>query len=440
MKSKSLLTLGLLALGLTHAAAQSTYREPPLPSVNGKVTLEVWTWLASMPEAVKLFEQKYPNITVKVTNLGGDTFKKLQTALRAGTGGPDLASAQFQDLPALIYTGGVADISKYGATAAKNYFVPWTWRQVSPDGRAVYAIPQDSGPFAMIYRKDVFDKYGLKVPRTWAEYETEAAKLAKASGGKVKMGNFHPNEPSFFYALVWGAGGRLFTRSGDTWTQTLNSPEAKKVGAYWERLIKQGYVSTYSRFAPDFAKPMSGGMIATSMEPAWGASNFALNLDPKSAGLFRVAQVPQWNAGTFKTGNWGGSSTLVTTQSKNPAAATLFAIWLNSYQNAVASNWKVDGLFPAASAGLTLPALHVKTDKTAAFFGGQDVTSVFAQASRGVDTNFTWAPWLPKVDAAYRKNMDAALKGQVSFSQALDRWQAESLSAARADGYNVQGK
>ena len=47
------------------------------------------------------------------------------------------------------------------------------------DGQ-IYGTPQDSGAATMVYRKDVFDKYKLTVPKTWAEFETQANKLHAA--------------------------------------------------------------------------------------------------------------------------------------------------------------------------------------------------------------------------------------------------------------------
>jgi hypothetical protein len=68
------------------------------------------------------------------------------------------------------------------ANDVKDYFVPWTWGQMSPDGKAVYGIPQDTGPMALLYNKKIFDQYGLTVP-TW---QNESLKNAKGDGYEVK--------------------------------------------------------------------------------------------------------------------------------------------------------------------------------------------------------------------------------------------------------------
>lgn len=354
----------LVSLTLASVAGAQSYQEPKLGKVNGNVTLEVWSWVPGLEQTVKEFEKLYPNVKVKVTNLGGgpQTYTKLQTAIKAGSGAPDVAQIEYGFVPAFVDTGGLADLSKYGVNDAKNLFVPWTWGQVSPDGKAVFAVPQDTGPFAMVYRKDIFDQYKLKVPTTWDEYAKTAEALHKASGGKVKMGNFYSTFAPWFIALAWADGGQFFKREGDAWVQTLDNPSSKKVLNYWNGLIKKGYVGTLPAFTADYWNAASAGQVATNFEAAWGPGGYASSMQGKSGGHWRVAPLPQWKAGgKVASGNWGGSSMAVTTQSKNPQAAMTFALWLNASKSAVETNFKGGGLFPAAKAGLKLPAWQTRT-------------------------------------------------------------------------------
>lgn len=48
-----------------------------------------------------------------------------------------------------------------------DQFFDFAWKQVTFGDTGVYAIPQDTGPMAMFYRKDLFEKYGVEVPKTW---------------------------------------------------------------------------------------------------------------------------------------------------------------------------------------------------------------------------------------------------------------------------------
>lgn len=434
---QTLLALSCLLLGSSALAA-----DPPFPKApSGKVTLEVWSWVPGLDKTVLAFEKAYPNIDVKVTNLGSGpaTYTKLQTTLRAGRGAPDVAQIEYGFLPAFIDTGGLADLGPLGANDYKKYFVPWTWGQVTPDGKAVFAIPQDTGPFAMVYRADVLKKYGVAVPKTWDEYAKAAATVNTKSGGQVKLGNFYATYAPWFMALVWADGGQFFQRSGESWVQTLNNPQAKKTLNYWYGLIKKGHVSTYQAFTADYWNAAGAGKVATNLEAAWGPGGYAGSLKDRGAGLWRVADLPQWKAGgALRSGNWGGSANVVTAQSKNKQAALLFSLWLNLSQQAISSNWTNGGLFPASDAGLDLAVLRDKTKNPSKFFGGTDVSSVYSRASRGVNVNFRWAPWFPFANDNFNKQMDLMLRGRLTPDQALDAWQAETLAEARKQGYTVR--
>jgi multiple sugar transport system substrate-binding protein len=444
-KGMMLLLAGGAVAGVI-ALAQG-FNEPKYAAApEGDITLEYWSWVPKMEEQAALFTKKYPNIKVKVVNLGGGqsgTYPKLQTALKAGTGAPDLAQVEFGYIPFFASTGGLADLGKYLPADAKNYFVPWTWSQVSPDGKAVYGMPQDAGPFAMIYRKDLFDQYKVAVPTTWTEYAAAGQKLFTASKGKVKIGNFFSTYAPWFTALVWASGGQMWKANADgSYTQTLNNAASLRVANFWGDLIKKKQVSTLPAFTADFWNAVNNGEVATSMEAAWGTGSFQGSLsglkNASKNAVYRVAPLPQWTKGGTASGNWGGSTAVVTTQSKNPEAAALFAYWLMTSKDSLVAGWNGAGLFPAAEAGLDLPELADKTRNPSKFYGGQNVAAVYKAASKGVNTTFQWSPWAPTVDSSFSKQMDAAVKGRQTFAAAINNWQKETLDAAKKDGYQVK--
>ena len=109
-----------------------------------------------------------------------------------------------------------------------------------------------------------------------------------------------------------------------------------------------------------------------------------------------------------------------------------------SSKASLVQGWKGAGVFPAASAGLDLPELSDKTNNPSKFFDGQNVAAVYKEAGKGVNTRFQWSPWAPTVDASFSKQMDLAVDRKQSFAAALDNWQSETLTKAKADGYNVK--
>src|SRR5690625_7875868 len=61
--------------------------------------------------------------------------------------------------------------------------------------------------------------------------------------------------------------------------------------------------------------------------------------------LFR--SLPRWEAGEEATGNWGGSSTAVTTQTRHRDAAVRFAEWLHPSTDAGPAPGTASGAVPA---------------------------------------------------------------------------------------------
>ena len=183
---------------------------------SGPVNLTYWCWIGGMDKQVALFNKAHPNIHVTVQNVGAGTveYNKLFTAIKANNE-PDVAEVEFQTLPQFETTGSLVDISQYGANSVKNQFPSWMWNQVTL-GNGVYAIPQDGGPMAMFYRADIFQKYNIPVPTTWAQYADDAAKL-HAADPKVYITDFAPKQPGQFVGFIWQNGGQLFNmpESGD---------------------------------------------------------------------------------------------------------------------------------------------------------------------------------------------------------------------------------
>ena len=88
----------------------------------GAVELTLWAWLLDMQAQVDMFEKAHKNIKVKLVNAGqgADEYEKLRTALKAGSGAPDVVHIEFQYIPTFRQIDGLADISEYGANDLKN--------------------------------------------------------------------------------------------------------------------------------------------------------------------------------------------------------------------------------------------------------------------------------------------------------------------------------
>src|SRR6478735_3759396 len=172
--------------------------------------VSVWAWYPNMAAVVDNFNNSHTDVQVcwTVAGQGGPEYAKFQTAIEAGKGAPDVIMLEADQLTGFELQNALVDLSAFGAGDVKKNFSEGSWKDVS-QGNSVYAIPVDGGPMAMIYRKDVLDKYGITPPTTWAEYE-KAAQKVKDAGGPA-FGDFPANQPASVTALLYNNGAQPFT-------------------------------------------------------------------------------------------------------------------------------------------------------------------------------------------------------------------------------------
>jgi multiple sugar transport system substrate-binding protein len=401
---------------------------------SGQVTLTFWSWVPDIEKEIKLFEEAHPGIKIKYVNAGQGTpqYTKLKTALESGSGAPDVVQIEFQYIPTFTQIDALADISQHGANQVEDDFVGWTWGQVT-EGAKVYAIPQDSGPMGLLYRKDLFDRYGLKVPETWDEFAQEANKLHEANPD-IYMTDFPPNDGGWFTGLLWQAGSRPFKGSGDELTININDSAAMKVAGYWQKLIDAGAVDMAPDFNNEWYSALDRGKYALWISAAWGPV-FLAGVAKQSKGKWRAALLPQWKAGDHVSANWGGSTSAVIDQTDYPEEAAEFAIWLNHNSKSAKMLADKSFLFPTLESLLESSEFQSKTDP---FYGGQEVNKVFVESAKQVNLGFEWSPFQDYVYTQMTEQLGQVSNGNIAMTEALDNLQEQVVKYAKDQGFKVK--
>jgi|SRR5579875_1644074 multiple sugar transport system substrate-binding protein len=427
----SSVSFALLIIASLAACGGSTTSSGGGGTTTGPVKLTFWSWVPGIDKSVALWNKTHPDIQVSWSNVGAGPaeYDKLFTAIKANNE-PDLGQVEFQYLPTFETTGGLVDMAPYGAASVQSDFVPWTWSQVTL-GSSIYAIPQDSGPMAMFYRADIFKKYNLPVPTTWAQYADDAAKLHAADPNEY-ITDFPPKEPGWFTGLIWQAGGQLFSINGQSWKVSINNPQAQQVASYWQDLLSKKLVKTEPDFANAWYHDLATGSVATWISAVWGASTISSNA-PSASGDWRVAPIPQWTAGQKVDGNWGGSTTVVFKDTKYPKQATEFAEWLNTNQQSIDYMIQGASIFPADAAADSSPLLS----SPIAYYGNENVFQLFKDASPEVNVNFQWGPTINQVYTNMGDDFANVVNGQGTLSSALDTLQQQTITFMKSQGFSV---
>ncbi|MGW6004323.1 extracellular solute-binding protein [Oerskovia enterophila] len=404
------------------------------PAADGPVELTFWTWAPNVDKVVETWNAANPDIHVTVNKQdGGDpAITKLLTAVKAGSGAPDIMQTEYQKIPTLVSADALADISGEVADLA-DQFPEGVWNDVTLGSDAVYAVPQDSGPMQFYYRADIFEQLGLTVPTTWDEYAATAAALQAADPTKY-LGTFSATDAGWFTGLSQQAGASWWGIDGDAWTVAVDDEATLKVADYWGGLVESGVIDNKPMYTPEWNAALNNGTQIGWLSAIWAPGVLEGNA-PDTAGLWKMAPMPQWDAAKPATGNWGGSATAVTSQSKHPAEAAQFIEWLNASQEGVDLLVEQTGIYPA-----NIPASAEALSEPPAFFANQpDFYQVAAQTAKTAGS-FTYGPNVNVTYSAYNDEFGKATeaKSQAAFTAAVEAMQKVTLEDLKSSGFNVK--
>jgi multiple sugar transport system substrate-binding protein len=397
-------------------------------------TLTFWAWAPQSQDIVNAFEKQYPKVKVDLVNAGTGTaeYTKLQNAIKAGSGAPDVAQIEYYALPQFALAGDLTALNSYGLDRLSGDYSAAVWDSVNVNGSLV-GLPQDTGPMALFYNEKVFAKYKLTVPTTWAEYVADAKKLHAASSSEYITNDV--GDPGFTTSMIWAAGGHPYTTSG-TKDVTINLQDAgsQKFTALWNPLIREGLLDSIPSWSTQWYQGLANGSIASLVTGAWMPVDLETGV-PAGKGDWRVAPMPEWTAGQAVTSENGGSSDAVLKSSPNQLAAVGFVQYMDEGPGAqISAN---SGDFPSANSILDSSSF---LNTAPAYFGGQKINTVLSQAAKDVLPGWTYLPFQVYANSIYPDTAGQAYTKNISLNAGLQEWQSESASYGNQEGFSVTSK
>jgi multiple sugar transport system substrate-binding protein len=394
-------------------------------------SLKVWAWDGTITDVVAKFQAKYPNVKVELVNAGtGDKqYTAVQNAIAAGSGVPDVAQIEYYALPQFALAKSVTDLSGYGASGLRSTFTPGPWNAVSIAG-GVYGLPIDSGPMALFYNKAVFDKHGITVPATWAEY-VEAARKLHAADPKVYL-TADAGDAGLTTSLIWQAGGKPYQVDGTNVTIDFADPAAAKYAATWQPMITEKLLAPIPPWTDEWFKALGDGTIASLPSGAWMPGNLASGA-AAAAGKWRVAPMPQWEAGGKASAENGGSSLAVPDKAANKALAYGF-VKFAAVDEGKDSRIKA-GAFPATTADLASPEF---LGAEFPYFDGQKANEVFAESAKNVVPGWKYLPFQVYSNSIFNDTVGKAYVSSTSLADGLKSWQDQSAKYGTEQGFTVK--
>jgi sorbitol/mannitol transport system substrate-binding protein len=298
---------------------------------------------AQMTDAQKLksdFEAKNPGTKLKFISLSENQARaKITMSTAMGGSEFDVVMISNFETPQWAKTGWLLPLNDY-MTNTPGYdeadFIPSLRDSLSYEGN-MYSVPFYGESSFLMYRKDMFEKAGIKVPQTpnyqpqWSEV-ADWAKQIKAKGVS-DAGICLRGKPGWGEVLapldtvINTFGGRWFD---ENWNAQLNSPEVSKAVNFYVNLINEaGEIGASSTGFQECANLFGQGQTAM-----WYDATSAVSVleDPKEypdlqgkIGYLPAPIAEKPNSGWLYTWSLG-----IPTHAKNPDGAWKFISWMTS--------------------------------------------------------------------------------------------------------------
>lgn len=215
-----------------------------MPSADsGKKTLTFWhigvgEERTILEEAVKRFEKKHPDVKVEIVVHQNDAYKTKLPVAMGGGNPPDIFHSWGGGwLGEFVEAGQVYDLTD---KVDADRFAPTALEAATYDGK-IMGLPLAMDMVPVWYNKEVFEKYGVKPPKTWDELMQAIETFKKNGVIPIALAN-KTKWTGAFYLMYFAdrvAGEELFqnavSREG-----SFADPGYVKAGEYIQKLVKAG--------------------------------------------------------------------------------------------------------------------------------------------------------------------------------------------------------
>ena len=229
-------------------------------------------WENIVKAANAQFQREHPGVTVDVQFQTWGTHLQKFDATLAGGNVPDVIEMGNTEMTKYMAAGAFQDL-----TADKAKFDnSATWLEgLAASGRfggKLYGVPYYAGSRVVTYRSDLFQKAGIKIPTSLAEFTAAARKLAAANKAK----GFSPvyiAGTDWYVAMgfVYDHGGAIATRVSGKWKGALASPKSiAGLTAYKNFFSAASRASkTTDESHPNPYNVYEQGLAASMVGPGW---------------------------------------------------------------------------------------------------------------------------------------------------------------------------
>lgn len=288
------IVVGALSLGL--AGSQLASAAPKIP-----LNFVVWTFAVDLiKDNIKRFEQRYPNIEVKLSDFNwGQYNDTIVASMVGGSNTPDVLYSSDHWLQQWAAAGWIVPLDDHFPQVKE---MAKSFAQYAVDGMTfngkLYGLPYYADPMGFFYNEAIVKKAGFpRPPATWEELLAQAKTIKDKGLVKYPIGfGFSQEEPfsiEVFISMVYSRGGDLFDKDNTPVFDRPGSPTIKAIE--WVRdALKAGVMNPESLQwdGVQAGNAMRAGQQVYSISRASALWAFNNPQQSKEAGNFRLALMP----------------------------------------------------------------------------------------------------------------------------------------------------
>lgn len=416
----------------TQAAAQPAEAqptEPPAASAGGELKGELVFWgHADHPidNAGRAYVKLHPDVTWTFVELGDDRVAKVEAALAAGSGAPDLFWYEATDVQRLGRTGALLDVDDLVKQYEKD-LVPAKLSEARVNGK-YYGMPGDITPNTLWLRSDILEKAGVPMFDKDVKYEdfitTAKTVKEKADSSLYVFGSDAGGQSTLmFQCPFYALGGNVSDESGeeilfDQGDAAVKAVEYAKMA--WD--AKAGLDAAW--FSPPYWGAVKDGKLGGTYSPPWMRGFFQTEVKTPETGQskWKSVIIPIYEGGEKnRTNVWGGATLSSFTQTKVPDLVKSFmAFTFATMEGAqVTGDW---GIVPPYLPWLTTKLKDIKQT----LFADQTWTDTLNEALGMMRTDFYRAPAYGLSGIAggplFDKYFVPMMKGELDIRDGVKQW------------------
>ena len=433
----------VLVKGLLGAVALAGFSLP----ANADTTLTIATVnngdMIRMQGLTDDFTKANPDIKLNwVTLEENELRQKVTTDIATKSGQFDVLTIGTYEVPIWGKKGWLVPLDKLGADYDVDDLLPAIRAGLTVDGK-LYAAPFYGESSMVMYRTDLMDKAGLKMPDapTWDFIRQAADKMTdKASGvfgvclrGKAGWGE----NMAFLSATANSFGARWFD---EKWQPQFNTPEWKKTLDFYVSLLKaDGPPGAAANGFNENLALFNAGKCGMWID-ATVAASFVTN--PKQSTVAdKVGFALAPDNGLGKRGNWLWAWSLaVPAGSQKVDAAEKFVSWATSkhYTEIVAAKEGWANVPPGTRKSLYANPEYAKVPfakMTLDSINTADPTHPTVKPVPYVGVQFVAIPEFQGIGTEVGQDFSAAVAGTMSVDDALAKAQASTEATMKKAGY-----